>query len=150
MDPEAASKPLRFGCPACGIRLVVDQSIAGTEGPCPSCGARIVAPPAEVTNTLVEKKAAPVAIKPRKATARPKRDTKDSEGPNQPEAAKTRPEPMTKTRRSGRAVSPHTIISEEHKEQQNTLVLVKIIIAVVIVALIAIGTYYALVYASRS
>lgn len=149
MDPQAASKPLRFGCPACGVRLVVDQSIAGTEGPCPSCGARIVAPPAEVTRNLVEKKAAPVAIKPREVTARQRRNTVSPGEASQARVGPAQPEPISRDRGRGRKVNPNTIISEQHSEQQNTLVFIKILIAVVIVAAIAIGTYYILTYTSH-
>ncbi|MGB1260138.1 MAG: hypothetical protein ACPG6P_08870, partial [Akkermansiaceae bacterium] len=59
------NKQLRFGCPACGMRLVVDPSLAGVEGPCPSCGAKIIAPPLAVSDRLDSRTAAPVAIKPR-------------------------------------------------------------------------------------
>lgn len=50
---------LRFTCPKCKIRLVVDDCIAGTTGPCPSCGAEITAPamneePVVANNLAVE------------------------------------------------------------------------------------------------
>lgn len=139
MDSQAISKPLRFGCPACGIRLVVDQSIAGTEGPCPSCGARIVAPPVEASTSLVKKQAPPVAIKPRPALGR--------EGPqSEPQAVPSRPEPepVSKSSSRRRSVSPGTIVSGQHAEKQNTLVFFKILAAVLVVAVIAIGTYLVL------
>ncbi|MFK7911970.1 MAG: hypothetical protein AB8F34_15420 [Akkermansiaceae bacterium] len=148
MDSQATSKPLRFGCPACGIRLVVDQSIAGTEGPCPSCGARIVAPPVEVANSLVEKKAAPVAIKPRSAKSQTSEGSGSSGGDLATSAKQTVPEPVSKSQSRRRSVSPNSIVSDKHSEKQNTLIFLKILVAVLVVIAIAIGTYFILKNAS--
>lgn len=147
MEPPVSQKPLRFGCPACGIRLVVDQSIAGTEGPCPSCGARIVAPPVEVSKHLVAKDAAPVTMRPRKAPSKaasdgviPESNVRQSSGP----AHQAKPEAVRKGEAHRRAVNPTTVVSQQHQERQNTLVFFKILAAVLVVAAIALGTYYVL------
>ncbi len=64
--PDTSEKHmLRFGCPECGTRLVVDPSLAGKEGPCPSCGEVIIAPPIAAATSLVAKAGDPVEIKPR-------------------------------------------------------------------------------------
>ncbi len=65
MTDTSEKHMLRFGCPECDKRLVVDPSLAGKEGPCPSCGEVIIAPPIAATTRLVAKAGAPVAIKPR-------------------------------------------------------------------------------------
>lgn len=165
MDQSAVKKPLRFGCPACGIRLVVDQSIAGTEGPCPSCGARIVAPPIEAAQSLVEKKAAPVAIKPRPVTSHSDDTNADSQQSVEaaldaacqsldedhitgasaeiPHRGPT-PSPVSRSSQRRRSVNPTTMVSRKHAEKQNTLLFLKILIAVLVVAAIAFGTYYIL------
>lgn len=135
---------LRFGCPACGTRLVVEQSLAGTEGPCPLCGARIVAPPVEVATTLTRKQAAPIPVRPRSA-----RDVGMVSSPP------AEPEPLSKSRAMGastrfdspgspRAVSPTTIMSERHQEKKNTVVFVKMIIAAAVAAAVAIAVFYIL------
>ena len=139
MESSTIKKPLRFGCPACGIRLVVDQSVAGTEGPCPSCGARIVAPPIEAHTSLTEKTASPVAVKPR-AAGRAKEIIPiglDSETSPIGE-----PEPVSKESTRPRAVNPTTSVSHRHEEQKNTLVFLKILGAVLVVAIIALGASY--------
>lgn len=146
MDSPAVSKPLRFGCPACGIRLVVDQSIAGTEGPCPSCGARIVAPPVEAAQSLVEKQAEPVAIKPRPAGGK-QFDAESGAAVTTP--ASNRDEPAQRPPRSQRrSVSPTTIMSDKYAEKQNAFLFFKILAAVLVVAVIAFGTFYILKNAS--
>ena len=65
MSDTSEKHMLRFGCPECGKRLVVDPSLAGKEGPCPSCGEVIIAPPIAAATSLVAKAGAPVEIKPR-------------------------------------------------------------------------------------
>lgn len=35
---------LFFDCPACGLHLSVERSLAGVSGPCPTCGSLVVAP----------------------------------------------------------------------------------------------------------
>jgi|GEM_PF-1217109 hypothetical protein len=65
MSDTSEKHMLRFGCPECGTRLVVDPSLAGKEGPCPSCGGVIIAPPIAAATSLVAKAGAPVEIKPR-------------------------------------------------------------------------------------
>lgn len=35
---------LRFTCPLCDKRIVVDDSLAGVTGPCPACGDTITVP----------------------------------------------------------------------------------------------------------
>ncbi len=144
MDSQAPQKPLRFGCPACGIRLVVDQSIAGTEGPCPSCGARIVAPPVEAAQNLVKKEAPPVAIKPRPASSRTLSENEITADIPQPSPSQPTPEPVSKSQSHRRSVSPNTIVSEQYTEKQNRLVFIKIAVAIVVVAAIAVGTYFIL------
>ncbi|MBK1829400.1 hypothetical protein JIN77_01565 [Verrucomicrobiaceae bacterium R5-34] len=139
VSQSAERKLLRFGCPACGVRLVVDQSIAGVEGPCPSCGAKIVAPPAEVGRELVSKPASPLAVQPRQvpgqSAAAPEPDNQDT-----PKAKVEIDYPPSKRR----SVSPNTVISEKHMETTNTLVFLKILAAVLIVALIVVAVYLAL------
>ena len=39
-----AKSSLRFTCPLCSKRIVVNDSLAGVTGPCPSCGDTITAP----------------------------------------------------------------------------------------------------------
>ncbi|MGB2402351.1 MAG: hypothetical protein ACPIA7_02955 [Akkermansiaceae bacterium] len=65
MSDNSEKHMLRFGCPECGTRLVVDPSLAGKEGPCPSCGEVIIAPPIVAATSLVAKAGDPVEIKPR-------------------------------------------------------------------------------------
>ncbi len=56
---------LRFVCSACGVRLVVNHSVAGTHGPCPACGASIVAPPLGMRQDLTKEESSPLASKSR-------------------------------------------------------------------------------------
>ena len=144
MDSQTGNKALRFGCPACGIRLVVDQSVAGTEGPCPSCGGMIVAPPVEVASSLVEKQAAPLAIKPRAASAKPKRE---AAAPEEQRPSPPRPDKSV-SRGHGRSVSPNSIMSEEHTERQNMVLFLKILAAFFVIIIIACVTYLFLENAS--
>ncbi|WP_435895217.1 hypothetical protein [Oceaniferula spumae] len=141
--PSSDKKLLRFGCPACGVRLVVDQAIAGTEGPCPSCGARIIAPPLEAARDLVNKQAAPLAVKPRQAGGLA---TSDMTNRNADAASSSTSAPTesgyTPSRR--RSVSPSTVISEKHREQSNTVIFFKIIAAVLVVLLIVAAVYLTL------
>lgn len=142
--PSADNKLLRFGCPACGIRLVVDQSIAGTEGPCPSCGAVIVAPPLGVSSDLSGRIAAPLEVKPRQTggaataemQANPLTDKASaSEGSSADQVYKP-------SRR--RSVSPTSVISDKHQEKANTLQFFKILCAVLVIALIVAAVYLVL------
>lgn len=142
MSQSSENNLLRFGCPACGIRLVVDQSIAGTEGPCPSCGARIVAPPLEVSRTLSEKPAAPVNIKPRGVSTGqmpPSSTNTESRSKSAPEST---PEPMKKPVRRSRSVSPTTALSEKHQDKKNIKAFLKMLFALVVVVGIALAVYY--------
>ena len=135
--PNTDNQMLRFGCPACGVRLVVDQSIAGTQGPCPSCGAGIVAPPLGVSQDLEGRKAAPLAVKPRKPGATHASETQAVE------SSGAAPEPIYKPSRR-RSVSPASVISDKHQEKSNTLIFFKILCAVLVVALIVAAVYLVL------
>lgn len=156
MSQSSEKNLLRFGCPACGIRLVVDQSVAGTEGPCPSCGARIVAPPLEVARSLTEKEAAPLVIKPRgvstgplSAPASEPADEFDMESIELEDRGESLPRPGSKTKpvKQSRSVSPTTVLSEKHMEAKNAKAFVKMLIAAAVVACIAVSVYYFLIKA---
>jgi hypothetical protein len=142
MPQSSENNLLRFGCPACGVRLVVDQSIAGTEGPCPSCGARIVAPPLEVARSLVEKQAAPVAIKPRGALSPSVEPSYQTPGPSQQKEASLNREPISKPVSRKRSVSPKTIMSRRHTGKQNAKVFVKMLLALFVVVAAMLAVYY--------
>lgn len=127
--PASNNQRLRFGCPACGVRLVVDQSIAGTKGPCPSCGALIVAPPLGAASDPAQREAAPISARPRQLGAGSPADV--SEPPSADPAAESVYKPSKK-----RSVSPSTVISDKHREKSNTLAFFKILCAVLVVLLI--------------
>jgi predicted RNA-binding Zn-ribbon protein involved in translation (DUF1610 family) len=150
MSESSEKQSLRFGCPACGVRLVVDQSIAGTEGPCPSCGARIIAPPVEVTRTLSEKQAAPVAIKPRGvSTATIPHGFEPSVVGGKQEASLlgSNADPMKKPVRRKRSVDPTSALSQAHQEKNNLKIFLKMLLAVLVVVAIAVAVYYYLIQA---
>ena len=128
---------LRFGCPACGVRLVVDQSIAGTQGPCPSCGASIVAPPLGSARDLSNRGAAPLEVKPRNKGGTEK--TTEMAGPEGSPSGSI-PEPDYKASRK-RSVSPSAVISDRHTERGDTLAFFKILCAVLVVALIVAAVF---------
>lgn len=143
MPQSSENNLLRFGCPACGVRLVVDQSIAGTEGPCPSCGAGIVAPPMEVAHSLVAKQAAPVVIKPRSPSPPDTDPAPQSPVPAEREqGAPLMPEPVSKPMERQRSVSPATIMLGRHTEKENTKVFVKMLLAAFLVAVAVLAVYY--------
>ncbi len=143
MPQSSENNLLRFGCPACGVRLVVEQSIAGTEGPCPSCGARIIAPPLEVAHSLVEKQAAPVVIRPRSISSP---DTDPAPRPPAPaeggRGGSPIPEPVSKPTERQRSVSPATIMLGRHTEKENTKVFVKMVIAAFLVVVTVLAVYF--------
>lgn len=150
MSDSSEKSQLRFGCPACGVRLVVDQSIAGTEGPCPSCGARIIAPPVEVTRTLSEKQAAPVAIKPRGvSTAAITHGFVPSVVDGKPEASfpGSKVDLIKKPVRRKRSVDPTSALSQVHQEKGNLKIFLKMMLAVLVVVAIAAAVYYGLMQA---
>ncbi len=128
MPQSPENNLLRFGCPACGIRLVVDQSIAGTEGPCPSCGARIIAPPLEVSRSLTERQASPLVIKPRGVSTGPLPPSTSNpvSQPDSEVAPSSSPKPIKKPLRRTRSVSPTTALSDKHQEKKNLKAFFKI------------------------
>jgi len=131
MSQSPEKNLLRFGCPACGVRLVVDQSIAGTEGPCPSCGARIIAPPMEVNSTLSEKQAAPVAIKPRGvSTAAIPHGLKPSgvDGKQQLSSPDSNADRNIKPIRRKRSVDPTSALSQVSQEKKNLKIFLKMML----------------------
>lgn len=146
MSQSSENNLLRFGCPACGVRLVVDRSIAGTEGPCPSCGARIIAPPLEVARSLTERQAAPVVIKPRGVSTGPLPPSTSNpvSHPGREVAPLTEPEPIKNSARRTRSVSPTTALSEKHQEKKNLKAFFKMMIALAVVVGIALAVYYLL------
>lgn len=150
MPHSPESSLLRFGCPACGVRLVVDQAIAGTEGPCPSCGARIIAPPLDVSRSLVERQASAVSIKPRGVSAgsapAPSPGSMPARRIVEPAAPKS--ELPEKPVRRPRSVSPTTALSEKHTEQKNLKAFIKMLLAAIVVVGIALAVYYYLKQAS--
>lgn len=144
MPQSSENNLLRFGCPACGIRLVVDQSIANTEGPCPSCGARIIAPPLDVSRSLSERQASPVAIKPRGVSTGPLPPS-ISNPVSQPDGGvvlSSDPEPIKKPQRRARAVDPTMVLSVKHLEKKKLKVFFKIMIALAVVVGIALAVFY--------
>jgi len=144
MSQSSENNLLRFGCPACGIRLVVDQAIAGTEGPCPSCGARIIAPPLEVSRSLTERQASPLVIKPRGVSTGPLPPSTSNpvSRPDSEVIPSPDPEPMEKPRRRARSVSPATALSEKHLEKKNLKAFFTMMIALAVVVGIALAIYY--------
>jgi len=132
-------KLLRFGCPACGVRLVVDQSIAGTEGPCPSCGANIVAPPLDVSSDITPRRGAPVAVKPRHISGSSSADSSELDSVPVIPASEAKYQPSRR-----RSVSPNTVISQKYKETSNALLFFKILAAILVVALIVAAVYLVL------
>jgi len=150
MSQSSEPPLLRFGCPACGVRLVVDQSIAGTEGPCPSCGARIIAPPVEVARTLPERQAAPVAIKPRGVSTAPiPHGLKPSGVGGKQETCLPAPNPsaIKNPVRRKRSVDPTSALSQVNQEKKTLKIFLKMMLAVLVVAAIATAVYYVLMQA---
>ena len=141
MPPISDDNLLRFACPACGIRLVVDRSIAGTEGPCPSCGAIIQAPPVQVSHTLSQKQAPPVVIKPRKVSS-PTPSPVDDAPVEQVDVPAKEPIPASPSRHRKRSVDPNTSLSHKYNEKKNMQAFFKILAATVVVFIIAAAVYY--------
>lgn len=144
MPQSSENNLLRFGCPACGLRLVVDQSLAGIEGPCPSCGARIIAPPLGVSRTLTEKQAPPVVIKPRGVSTGPLPHP-TSNPVSQPDRQTTSTpgrEPIQKQGRRPRSVSPTTALSGRYEEKQTLKAFFKIVLSAAVVTGVALAVYY--------
>lgn len=98
MSESSEKHMLRFGCPGCGTRLVVDPSLAGKEGPCPSCGDIIIAPPIAAATSLVAKAGAPVEIKPRGIS---KSASVASPAPSSSSPSTSTPDRRRKSRKSG-------------------------------------------------
>lgn len=154
---------LRFGCPGCGTRLVVDPSLAGTEGPCPSCGDTIIAPPIAAATSLVAKAAPAVAIQPRGASgkqfensppapAADHRERRRGRG-TQATAAASSPAPSNGSSGSrgpvvaagspaSQQATPKSAVSEPETQSKDVKTLLIMLLISILVVCIALGVYY--------
>jgi len=150
---------LRFGCPGCGTRLVVDPSLAGKEGPCPSCGDVIIAPPIAAATSLVAKAGAPVEIKPRGIS---KSASVVSPAPLPPSSSTATPDRRRKSRKSGvvasvggspaampsaakggaARVNAATGVTQKAAESKDAKTLLLMVLITCVVVCIALGVYY--------
>ncbi len=154
MSESSEKNMLRFGCPECGTRLVVDPSLAGKEGPCPSCGDIIIAPPIAAATSLVAKDAPPVTVKPRglaKSDPKPSASSAPSgSGPTPERRRRSRPSgvvaPAVKSgstpSTSGRKLSPATAISQDASQSKEVKTLLIMVMITCIVVCIALGVYF--------
>ncbi len=157
MSESSEKHMLRFGCPGCGTRLVVDPSLAGKEGPCPSCGDVIIAPPIAAATSLVAKTGAPVEIKPRGIS---KSASVASPAPSSPSSST--PDRRRKSRKSGvvasvggspaavpsaakggaAKVSAATGMPQKAAESKDIKTLLLMVLITCVVVCIALGVYY--------
>ena len=159
MSESSEKHMLRFGCPGCGTRLVVDPSLAGKEGPCPSCGDVIIAPPIAAATSLVAKAGAPVEIKPRGIS---KSASVVSPAPLPPSSSTATPDRRRKSRKSGvvasvggspaavpsaakggaAKVSAATGMPQKAAESKDIKTLLLMVLITCVVVCIALGVYY--------
>lgn len=161
--PDSSAKDLiKFTCSSCGAPLRVDRALAGTEGACQSCGTRLIVPPLGLPTTLSEKQAAPVAVQPRVRSAKKKRVpdspfelVKEEGNRSTPAPSHARAEGIAapkpdfvpqSTKRRGRSVSPATVLSQSHEDKKNVRAFITITIVTCLVACLALGVYYFMVY----
>lgn len=156
MSESSEKHMLRFGCPGCGTRLVVDPSLAGKEGPCPSCGDVIIAPPIAAATSLVAKAGAPVEIKPRGIG---KSASVASPAPSSPSSST--PDRRRKSRKSGvvasvgsrsaavpsmakgaAKVNAATGMPQQAAESKDIKTLLLMVLITCVVVCIALGVYY--------
>lgn len=161
MSYSSEKNLIRFACPACGTRLVVDSALGGLERPCQSCGALIVIPPLEVSMSLSEKRAAPVAVQPRtlakKRVSSSRLDAPSRGGSNASRGdghdglevmPVTKPVPYKKSAMRARSVSPASVLSHAHEQKKNTKALIVMALVICLVVCFTLGVYYYLVYGS--
>lgn len=160
MSESSEKHMLRFGCPGCGTRLVVDPSLAGTEGPCPSCGDIIIAPPIAAATSLVAKAAPAVVVQPREvsrkqvemSTSAPTAEQKErrrGRGTHGP-AAMASPARLAGTSGSAtvsgsagsRPVAPKSSVSEPETQSKDVKTLLIMLLITILVVCIALGVYY--------
>ena len=198
MSDTSDKSLIRFDCPSCQTSLAVDRALAGKDSPCQSCGALVTVPPLDVSMTLSEKQAAPLAIQPRirsrkrapsspfelvnegdgnpnkgdshasKGRAHPDRDrSKASRGRSNTimgsrnsttksgsnstavkAAAPTLDRTKKQARQAGqaRSVNPATMLSQSHEDKKNIRAFITITIVTLVVACLALGVYYFMVY----
>jgi len=159
MSESSEKHMLRFGCPGCGTRLVVDPSLAGKEGPCPSCGDVIIAPPIAAATSLVAKAGAPVEIKPRGIS---KSASVVSPAPLPPSSSTATPDRRRKSRKSGvvasvggspaampsavkggaARVNAATGVTQKAAESKDAKTLLLMVLITCVVVCIALGVYY--------
>ena len=159
MSESSEKHMLRFGCPGCGTRLVVDPSLAGKEGPCPSCGDVIIAPPIAAATSLVAKAGAPVEIKPRGIS---KSASVASPAPSSPSSSASTPDRRRKSRKSGvvasvgsrsaavpstaeggaAKVNAATGMPQQAAESKDIKTLLLMVLITCVVVCIALGVYY--------
>ena len=159
MSESSEKHMLRFGCPGCGTRLVVDPSLAGKEGPCPSCGDVIIAPPIAAATSLVAKAGAPVEIKPRGIS---KSASAVSPAPLPPSSSTATPDRRRKSRKSGvvasvggspaampsaakggaARVNAATGVTQKAAESKDAKTLLLMVLITCVVVCIALGVYY--------
>lgn len=127
-DMNVAQSPddklLRFTCITCGVRLVVDQALAGTEGPCPSCGVKITAPSLASSQDHVDEVAVTAVEDKEKGNEVAALDLADSSPPAEQSL-----------------ISIEEDITEELEVKQSSGILFKLICAILLILLIAGNVY---------
>ena len=156
MSESSEKHMLRFGCPGCGTRLVVDPSLAGKEGPCPSCGDVIIAPPIAAATSLVAKTGAPVEIKPRgisksASVASPAPSSPSSSTPDRRRKSRksgvvasvgSRSAAVPSTAKGAAKVNAATGMPQQAAESKDIKTLLLMVLITCVVVCIALGVYY--------
>ncbi len=142
----AEQDTLKFKCHHCNIQLTVSSSLAGVTGPCPSCGMNVAAP---MLGQGVDSSASSsqISVKPREFKKsggdeidRQESQVGESEGESPPSSEPSRR--RISQDRGGRSVSPHTGISEGHKDKKEVVTILKMLFAALMVGLIVVAVVY--------
>lgn len=151
MSESSEKNMLRFGCPSCETRLVVDPSLAGKEGPCPSCGEIIIAPPIAAATSLVAKAAPAVVVKPRNVVRKHDEPAPSATSSDQRQRMRGRASQVTAVspvRSAGsRQVASKTSaskgsVSQPQVQSNDVKTLLIILLITLLVVCVALGVYY--------
>ncbi len=154
MSESSEKNMLRFGCPSCETRLVVDPSLAGKEGPCPSCGEIIIAPPIAAATSLVAKAAPPVVVKPRdvsrkhdepvppSAPASDQRQRMRGRGVQVPAVAASPVRSPGSRQVASKTPVSQTSVSQPQVQSNDVKTLLIILLITLLVVCVALGIYY--------